>query len=192
MRAALVLFVIAQIGWGAEASAQTPSTPVERPLVLIPTAIQELNELRLNTGDKAVLSDNTMSAVYDKNVPAEGNTYLNFHIDVASETGPFVLCAKDIRLVKGGKAGETASDGVKGRPDARTVDVVAYAPLDWFMDTGVEVRGDSLRIDNKALVQFTIEVPRAGCDDLTLFILSQRMGTVGEMRELIAKEQGVK
>ncbi len=194
MRAALVLLllVIAQIGWGAGATARTPSASSERPLILIPTAIQELSELRLNTGDKAVLSDNTMSAVYDKNVPAQGNTYLNFHVDVASEAGPFVLRGRDIRLVKDGKGGEAGSDGRMSKTDAKAVDVVAYTPLDWFMDTGAEVRGDSLRIDNKALVQFTIEVPRSGCDDLTLFILSQRIGTVGEMRELIAKEQGVK
>ena len=75
--------------------------------------------------------------------------------------------------------------------DPETVEVTAYTPFDWFIDTGAEVRGDSLTIDDKALVQFTIEVPREGRDDLTLFLLSKRIGTVREIREQIADDRGI-
>jgi len=193
MRAAIMLscLIIAQIGWGVCASGQTPPALAERPLTLIPTALQELNELRINTGEKAVLRDGTMSAVYEKKIPSEGSTYLNFHVDVASQAGPFVLHWKEIRLE--GAAPREATPGVevtKGKADPETPATVSYTPLDWFIDTGVEVRGDSLTVSDKAIVQFTIEVPRAGLDDLILFMRSQRIGTVREIRERIAKEQG--
>lgn len=190
----LLLLIIAQIGWGVSASAQTPSSSGGRPLTLIPTAFQELSELRLNTGEKAVLSDGTYSAVYDKKIPAEGNIYLNFHVDVSTETGPLVLRAKEIRLVKDAKADEAVSprsEAVKGKVDPETPETTAYIPFDWFIDTGDEVRGDSLTVANKAIVQFTIEVPREGRDDLTLFLLSQRIGTVREIRGQIARDSGI-
>jgi hypothetical protein len=161
---------------------------------LIPTAFQELGELRLNTGEKAVLSDGTYSAVYDKRIPAEGNIYLNFHVDVATETGPLVLRAREIRLVKDAEAGGVVplrAEVVKGKVDPDTSETTAYIPFDWFIDTGGEVRGDSLTVANKAIVQFTIEVPREGRDDLTLFLLSQRIGTVREIREQIAQDSGI-
>lgn len=188
---ALLLLIIAQIGWGACASARTLPASAEGPLTLIPTAFRELNELRINTGEKAVMSDSTLSAVYDKRIPAEGNTYLNFHVDVALEAGSLVLRAEDIRLVKDGKAASAGAKGAKGNTDPKTGEVTAFTPFDWFIDTGAEVRGDSLTIDNKALVQFTIEVPKVGYDDLTLFVLSKRIGTVREIRELITKDRGV-
>ena len=89
MRLARILpfLIIAQIGWGVCASGQALPTLAERPLILIPTALEELNELRINTGKKAILNDGTMTAVYVTHVPSKGNTYLNFHIDVASEAG---------------------------------------------------------------------------------------------------------
>jgi hypothetical protein len=190
----LLLLIAAQIGWGVRGSAETPTASGERPLTLIPTAFQELSELRLNTGEKAVLSDGTYSAVYDKRTPAEGNTYLNFHVDVATETGPIVLRAEDIRLVMGADAGGAVplpTEVVKGKMDPATSEMSGYIPFDWFIDTGDEVRGDSLTVANKAIVQFTIEVPRDGRNDLTLFLLSQRIGTVREIREQIAKDRGV-
>ena len=109
MRAATVLsfLIIALIGWGMCAIGQAPPASTERPLTLIPTALQELNELRINTGEKAVLTDGTMSAVYVKHFPAKGNTYLNFHVDVATEAGPFVLHSKEIRLEGGAREGES-------------------------------------------------------------------------------------
>jgi hypothetical protein len=190
----LLLLIAAQIGWGVCGSAQTPPASGGRPLTLIPTAFQELNELRLNTGEKAVLSDGTYSAVYDKRIPAEGNTYLNFHVDVATETGPIVLRAGEIRLVKDAEAGGAVplpGEVVKGKMDPATSETSGYIPFDWFIDTGDEVRGDSLTVADKAIVQFTIEVPREGRDDLTLFLLSQRIGTVREIREQIANDRGI-
>jgi hypothetical protein len=60
--------------------------------------------------------------------------------------------------------------------------------MDWFLDTGIaEERGETLTVHNKTIVQFTIEVPRAGLDDLTLSVLSQRIGTVREIRARIAR-----
>jgi hypothetical protein len=113
-----------------------------------------------------------MSAVYVKHIPAKGSTYLNFHVDLASETGPVVLSSKEICL--------------------EGADAATYIPLDWFLDTGIEeVRGDVLTVKDKAIVQFTIEVPRAGIDDLVLLIRSQRIGTVREIRERIANNGGI-
>jgi hypothetical protein len=177
MRSATVLslLAVALIGWYACGFA--PPASAERALVLIPTAIQELKELRIQTTEKAVMKDGTMSAVYVKHFPAEGNAYLNFHVDVATEAGPFVLHPKGIRL-----EGPAAKAGTPGG--------VSYTPLDWFLDTGQEeVRGDSLTVKDKAIVQFTIEVPRTNMEDLVLFVHSERIGTVGEIRERIAGEQ---
>jgi hypothetical protein len=196
MRTAMILvsLIIAQMSWGAGTSAQTASAAKERRLVLIPTALQELQELRVNTGEKAVLSDGTMNAVYVTKVPSTGNTYLNFHVDVDSDTGSVVLQAKDIRLE--GAATAPAPHGgtvAKGKAVSTVPGTVGYSPFDWFIDTGsAELRGESLTIKNKAIVQFTIEVPRAGFDHLTLFVQSQRIGTVKEIRERIARVGGTK
>ncbi len=174
----LSLLIISMVGWGVCASGQTPSTSTQRPLTLIPTALQELKELRIESGKKAVLADGTLSAVYVKHFPAEGNTYLNFHVDVATEAGPFVLNHDGIRLE--GPAAKGVTPGI-----------VSYTPLDWFLDTGAEeLRGDSLTVKDKALLQFTIEVPRANMDDLTLFVHSERIGTVREIRERISEDGG--
>ena len=179
----LSLLIIAQIGWGVCASGQTPPALAERSLTLIPTALQELNELRVNTGTKAVLNDGTMSAVYVTKVPAEGSSYLNFHVDVATQGGSVVLYSKDFRLEGAAVAPPVEVTKGKTAPAA-----VSYTPMDWFIDTGsAEVRGDSLTVNEKAILQFTIEVPRAGRDGLTLFVRSQRIGTIGEIRDRIAK-----
>jgi len=195
MRLARILpfLIIAQIGWGVCASGQALPTLAERPLILIPTALEELNELRINTGKKAILNDGTMTAVYVTHVPSKGNTYLNFHIDVASEAGPIVLHSKEIRL-EGvtARAATTRVEATKGKVAPETPTPLFYTPLDWFIDTGAaEVRGESLEL-SKAIVQFTIEVPRAGFDGLTLFVHFQRIGTVKEIREQIAKNGEVK
>jgi hypothetical protein len=176
MRTAVIMsiLIMTQLGWGVSASGGTPPASAQRPLTLIPTAFQELNELRIYTGKQAVLNDGTMNAVYVKNFPAKGSTYLNFHVDIASEDGPFVLRTKDIRLEKAG-----------------TQAARSYTPLDWFINDGQrEQRGASLTVNDKALIQFTIEVPRAGLDDLTLFVRSQRIGTVGEIRARIVRDRG--
>ena len=185
------LIIMAQFGWVAGAHGQMPPALATQPLALIPTALEELKELRINTGKKAVLRDGTYSAVYVKDVPSSGSTYLNFHVDVSSETGPFVLRSNEIRL-ESGSAGATVPrftfpSGIRPRESSPTR---SYTPFDWFLDTGMaEVRGDSLTVDNKAIVQFTIEVPEAGHDDLTLFMRSQRIGTVREIREQIARNR---
>jgi hypothetical protein len=196
MRTAMILvsLILAQMSWGAGANAQTPSTSKNRRLVLIPTALQELQELRVNTGEKAVLSDGTMNAAYVKKIPSPGNTYLNFHVDVDSDTGSVVLQANDIRLEGAATTPAThGGDVARGKVAPATPGTVGYAPFDWFIDTGsAEVRGESLTVKNKAIVQFTIEVPRAGFEHLTLFVRSQRIGTVREIRERIAQVGGTK
>jgi hypothetical protein len=98
MRATTVssLLILALIGLGVCANAEAPAATSGRPLTLIPTALQELNELRINTGEKAKMTDGTMSAVYEKHFPAKDDTYLNFHVDVATEAGPFVLRAEQM------------------------------------------------------------------------------------------------
>jgi hypothetical protein len=185
----LPFLIIAQLGWGAAAGARTPAAATDRPLTLIPTAFEVLDKLRVNTGTKAVLSDGTMNAVYVMKTPAEGNTYLNFHVDVASEAGSVLLHTKEMRL----EGPATHRVGATGdRAASAPGKMTFYTPMDWFIDTGAaEVRGDELAL-TKAIVQFTIEVPRAGFDDLTLFVRSQRVGTVGEIRERIATEHASK
>lgn len=179
-----------QIGAGAWGGSGTASAGAETPLVIIPTKLQELRELRINTGERAVLSDGTMNAVYVKHIPSEGKTYLNFHVDLASEAGPVVLSAQEIRLVGGTIAPVTSP--AEGSKEKATPATGVYTPLDWFIDTGLaEVRGDSLTVRDKAIVQFTIEVPLAGLDDLVLQVRSQRVGTVKEIRERIARAGGV-
>jgi hypothetical protein len=191
MRTAVMLSLLigAQAIWAVSASGQTPAAPAERRLTLIPTALEELNELRVNTGTKAVLRDGTMNAVYVKKLPAKGNTYLNFHVDIDSQAGPVVLHAGDIRLqgVGTGPAIHRAP-GTKWKGAPETAVAVSYTPMDWFLDTGIaEERGAALTVHDKTIVQFTIEVPRAGFDDLALFVLSQRIGTVREIRARIAR-----
>lgn len=195
MRMAIVLSLLAvvQIGAAAWDESRSASAGAEPPLIVVPTKLQELSELRINTGKRAVLSDGTVNAVYVKHVPAEGMTYLNLHVDLASETGPIVLSSKEIRL-EGETAAPAASPatGVDGKTVLETRVTSVYSPLDWFIDTGLaEVRGDSLTVRDKALVQFTIEVPRAGLDDLVLRVWSQRVGTVKEIRDRIARARGV-
>jgi len=179
MRTVILLsaLMIALISWGVSASAQTPPASPARPMILIPTAFQELNELRVNTGVKTVRRDGSLNPVYVKTLPASGSTYLNFHVDIASDAGNLMLRSKEIHL-EGASATATA---------------LSYTPFNWFIDTGTtEDRGDSLLVVNdKALVQFTIEVPRAGLDDLTLFVRSQRVGTVREIREMIVRDRGI-
>jgi hypothetical protein len=127
----------------------------------------------MNTGKKAVLRDGTWSDVYEMKIPAPGNTYLNFHVDASSPGDPVVLLAAEIYLE------DTPSGKAVGR----------YAPFDWFLDTGLaEARGDSLSFSDKATVQFTIEVPRAGYDGLTLFMGGWRIGTVREIRARIVSK----
>jgi hypothetical protein len=187
MRAARVapLLIIAQMTWALCASGHTPPAASERPLTLIPTAFEELNELRVNTGTKAVLRDGTMGPVYVMKRPSQGSTYLNFHVDVATATGSIVLQAKDLRLEG---AAVSPLEATKGKAAPETV---SYTPMDWFIDTGLaEVRGESLTVDEKAILQFTIEAPRAGLDQLTLFVRSQRVGTIREIRDRIAKDRG--
>lgn len=162
------------LGAGGGAEAQ-PS------LSLTPTALQELDELRINTGEKAVLRDGTYSAVYEKRIPAPGNTYLNFHVDVASKAGKTVLLVEEIYL-----EADPAGGNAPNRPDP-----VRYTPFESFIDTGLEqVRGKALTVDVKGVLQFTIEVPRAGMEDLTLFVGAQRIGTVSAIRERIAIQLG--
>lgn len=170
MRVAMILFIMtmAQVGWGACGGDATQKALVP-PLTLIPTMVQELTELRVETGNDALQSNGTMSAAYQMKRPAEGSVYLNFHVDVACKTGDFLLHTRDIHL-----------DGAAG--------ATSYAPMDWFIDDGLaEVHADSLMVSEKAILQFTIAVPRVGRDDLALFVLSQRIGTVREIRERVAK-----
>jgi len=186
----LSLLVVSQIGWGVCAAGQ-PS-PVEEGgrLTLIPTACQELKELRVNTGKRAVMRDSTLSVVYATRTPTPGSTYLNFHVDVASDVGPFVLRTGDIRLEKSPTGTAKQVDvPAKGAAASGIPGPVSYIPMDWFIDSGMgEVRGDSLTVNEKALVQFTIEVPQAGLGELTLFVRSQRIGMVSEIRERIGTE----
>ena len=172
MRVAMILFILtmAQVGWGTCAGDATQQALAGQPLTLIPTMVQELTELRVETGNDALQGNGTMSAAYLMQRPAEGSIYLNFHVDVACNTGNFVLHTRDIHL-----------DGAAGAP--------SYAPMDWFIDDGLaEVHADSLMVSKKAILQFTIEVPRAGLDELTLSVQSQRIGTVREIRERVAED----
>ncbi len=186
----LSLLVVSQIGWGVCATAQSPPVEEGGRLTVIPTAFQELKELRINTGKKTKMRDGTFGAVYVTRTPAPGSTYLNFHVDVASDVGPFVLRAGDVRLERGpAGTAEQAESPAKGAAASAASGPVSYIPMDWFVDSGgEELHGDSLAVSEKALVQFTIEVPEADLGELTLFVRSQRMGTVNEIRERIATE----
>lgn len=192
MRAAILLFLLVcvQIGWGVRATGQAPPIP-ERTLNLIPTALQELHELRVNTGNKAVLRDGSLGPVYVKKMPTEGHIYLNFHVDLASEAGPVLLRSSEIHLdgVEARAAASAGVDSTEGKRSPEAPAIVSYVPMDWFIDTGLaEVRGDSLTVE-KAILQFTIEVPRAGLDELVLFVRAQRIGTVSEIRKRITGER---
>ena len=180
----LSLLILAPVLWAFGSGRASPEYDGQ-PLTLIPTAIEELSELRIDSGEKAVLADGMMSDVYVMNLPAEGHIYLNFHLDLATGGGQILLHKREIRL-------EAARvENTKTESAAQPEEPVFYTPLDWFLDTGrVEVHGDSLTVKEKAIVQFTIEVPRIGIDDLTLFVRSQRVGTVREIRDRIAGDVG--
>lgn len=184
-----IIVVLALVGWAVVSSNEARPAPAEGSLILIPTAYQELTELRVNTGERAPLADGKVNAVYVKKIPSEGSVYLNFHVDVSSAAGPFVLHTSEIFLESGEGAARVEKTGSEKPVSAASADA-CYTPMDWFIDTGLaEVRGDSLTVVNKGVVQFTIEVPRAGLEDLTLFIRDQRIGTVREIRERVAGER---
>jgi hypothetical protein len=186
------VLILAGIGWGAYANGEAPPSLAAGRLTLIPTAMEELRELRMNTGRKAVLGDGTMNTVYVTKNPAGGSTYLNFHVDVASGGGPFSLHPTDICLQGATPpAANLRAAFVKGESASRSTGTVTYTPFDCFIDTGsAEVRGDPLPMPGKAIVQFTIEVPRDGLDDLILYVQAQRVGTVREIRDRIERERG--
>lgn len=148
-------------------------TALAAALVIIPTGIQELRELRLGTGRRALQRDGTVNVVYEKKTAAAGNTLLGFSVDLAVEQGPVVLRAADIRL-------SPAAPG--SRP--------SFEPFDWFLDRGLEeVRGDSLTVADQAILQFTIEAPAAGLDSLVLSVRGQAVGSVAEIRERVRREE---
>jgi hypothetical protein len=68
------------------------------PLVLLPTAVRELTDLRINTGRKARQRDGTVNVVHVLRQADAGNKLLNFSLDVAVEAGPVVLRAGDMLL----------------------------------------------------------------------------------------------
>jgi hypothetical protein len=189
----MILMMAALIGSVSAGSGRAAPMTVGHPLTLIPTALEELNELRMNTGHKAILRDGTMNAAYQKRIPSPGSIYLNFHVDVSSDAGPVMLHRGQIRLEGPAAPAETLRAAfVKEHLATETPGTVSYTPMDWFIDTGMaEARGDSLKVDTKAIVQFTIEVPRAGFDELALFVGSQRVGTVSEIRQRIFRYRGV-
>lgn len=138
-------------------------------LIVIPTAVQELTGLRINTGKKSLQRDGTVNVVYVMKTAAPGRRLLRFSVDLAVEPGPVVLRAEDIRL---------------DPPESRRGP--SCTPFDWFLDRGLEeVRGDSLTVADQAILQFTIEVPAQGADSLVLSVLAQRVGSVAEIRERI-------
>ena len=67
----LSILAIGTVGWGISSSGQEPPEAGTPALALIPTAFQELSELRIHTGEKAVLRDGTVNVVYVKKLPAE-------------------------------------------------------------------------------------------------------------------------
>lgn len=178
--------IAALLGVAAWVLAETSPERTSKPLILIPTMVQELHELRVNTGERAVLGDGQENAVYVRKIPKYGHTYLNFHVEVASEGGSFVLRSEEIRLETA--VGTRAYGPIEVSTGGKLADghVMAYTPMDWFIDTGHEVRGDPLTVNDKADLQFTIEVPREGLADLVLFVHTQRIGSVAEIRERIA------
>lgn len=158
----------------ADSTSVIPDSVVRRshPLVILPTLVQQLAELRINTGKKAVLRDGTMNVVYVKKTPGKGHTFLNFHLEVTSD-GPLTLRPGDLWLAP-------KASGQTG-----------HTPVDWFLDVGLEeVRGDSLIVPGAGIVQFTTEVPIARIDSLTLSVAGQTVGTVAAIREGIRVRSG--
>jgi hypothetical protein len=186
----LLMLIVAQVGIEASANRPPPPSSTGRPLTLIPTAVQELKELRMNTGTKTLYRDGTRNDLYLKRTPAPGSVYLNFHVDIAVADGPFLLHASDICL-EGAGTGAPSVELPRAKTAPDTSPAVTYTPWDMFSDDGgAEVHCDSLTVTDKVLLQFTIEVPQAGRDDLILFVRSQRIGTVREIREGIARNRG--
>jgi hypothetical protein len=69
----LLSFLVLALGSALCVSGQSPPV-TDRPLILIPTLVQELREYRVNTGERAVMRDGEMNAVYVKQSPSDGNT----------------------------------------------------------------------------------------------------------------------
>ncbi len=179
--ATLTVMMLGLISWGFSTNAQI-SPETRAGMTLIPTGLQELKTLRVISTRKAPARDGVITRVYTQTEPSPGNTYLNFHVELSSTSGPFVLCSSRIGLQK-----NASDESAVLLPAAGSF----YTPFDWFLDDGLlELRGDSLTVNERAILQFTIEVPQAGLDDLTLYVRSQRIGTVGEIRDRI-DEDGV-
>jgi hypothetical protein len=155
--------------------ALAPAGKVERKIEVVPTGVDEPAELRINTGRKARLADGSTNTVYLKKTPGKGMTFLRFKVELAVDGEPLDLRAQDLRLESGG--------------DAPRV----YAPVDWFQDLGlVESRGDSLEVADRALLEFTFEVPPEHMEELTLVVASLPMGTVAQIRDRIREQSGLK
>jgi hypothetical protein len=168
-------------GIGGEPAQESPSAlagavrpdaqPAPQSFEAVPKSLQELPELRINTGRRGRQSDGSVNVIYVKRTPGTGRTFLRVRLDIAVETGTVLVYADDLRLQ--GSAG--------GAPRR-------YYPFDSFLDAGFEeIRGSPLSVESQGTLEFTFEVPRAAADGLELYVFGRRIGSVAEIR---ARAQG--
>ena len=142
-------------------------------LTLIPTRVERSEELRINTGKKAVLADGSYNTVYDFKRPKADHVFLEIEMDVSVENGPMVFDAASLRL----------HGDVNG--DRRE-----YHPIDWYRDDGlVEARGDTLNIPGLASIRATFEVPRSEVERLTFSVGGLRVGSVPGIVSRIGRQE---
>ena len=133
-------------------------------LTLVPTRIQQVDQLRINTGRKAVLADGSFNTVYERRLPKKGHVFLEVRFDLAVDGGTASVSGRNMVFVGGG--------GVDDR----------FYPVDWMRDLGLEEeRGETLLVEGGSSFEATFEVPADRHSSLTLWVEGVEVGSVPEI-----------
>jgi hypothetical protein len=149
------------------------ANPAEEPLppgyvdLLIPQVeIEETHLVNINTGEKTRLTDGSYNNRYVHRRPSEGMSLLAVRMHLATEEGKSARFGPyDVRVTRSGEKS------------------THYFPLAWFVDNDWTYTAlGPMTVDGKALVEFAVEVPSEGRNDLVLHIGEREVGTIGELR----------
>lgn len=140
-------------------------------LTLVPNRLEQSDEIRINTGRKATLSDGSYNTVYELKKPGSDRVFLSVGIDVYVENGVLLLDASQLRL-RGANATQP------------------YLPIDWYKQDGlVEIRESSLAIADVGSIAATFEVPRAEVEQLTFVVGALEVGTVPSIVARLGRQE---
>ncbi len=145
--------------------APTMASNSARQITVIPTGADRAESLRINTGQKATLSDGSYNTVYTQKNPRPGYHFVRVHLDVAVENAYWSAEAERFRLAN--------AEDPKGP---------GLTPVDWFRDNGLlEERAESIMIRDLASLEVTFEVAIGQESDLSLWVGGLFVGTMSEL-----------